>query len=101
MAKKNPAWKQCEIDYKKAYEAKGCVVIPTGIGSDFLAACPREKPALIEVKQGGGKLTKVQRVTKAIVEKTGVVDYRVERCGCEYPNSKRSDKSNFFVQLIE
>lgn len=100
MTKKNPAWKQCEVDYKKAYKAKGCLVIPTGVGSDFFAACPREKPALIEVKQCGGKLTKVQRATKAVVQKTGLVDYRVERCGCDYPNPKENNKS-MFVQLIE
>ena len=33
-----PDWKRCEITKRSQYSEQGCLVIPTGKGSDFLSA---------------------------------------------------------------
>jgi hypothetical protein len=78
-------WKLCEIAKSAEYQEQGCLVVPTGRGSDFLAVCPNRKPMLVEVKKGCGSLTKFQRETRDSAAKNGF-NYTVERCGC----SKRS-----------
>jgi hypothetical protein len=54
-------------------------IIPTGIGSDYARFCKGEKPALVEVKSGTGKLTSAQKITKSTVTKVGW-NYVEERC---------------------
>ncbi len=67
---------------KQAAKDRGCKIIPTGIGSDFLEICPTSKPAFVEVKEGCGPLSSTQRATREIVKKLGF-DYRVDRCSCD------------------
>lgn len=76
---KEPAWKKCETDKMAADKARGCTIIPTGIGSDYAKFCKGEKPALVEVKSGTGKLTSAQKITKSTVTKVGW-NYVEERC---------------------
>ena len=78
----NPSWEKCEIEKKEQDKNRGCGIIPTGIGSDYLRICPGEKPTLVEVKDGCGSLTRTQRATKKLAEKIGL-NYSVERCHCE------------------
>jgi hypothetical protein len=63
------------------YQEQGCVVAPTGRGSDFVAACPNRRLALVEVKQGCGSLSKLQNETRDRALASGF-DYKVERCNC-------------------
>jgi len=76
-----PDWKLCETAKSIEYQEQGCVVAPTGRGSDFVAACPNRRPTLVEVKKGCGPLTKLQRETRDRALASGF-DYKVERCSC-------------------
>jgi hypothetical protein len=79
--KKPPDWKLCEIAKSTKYQEQGCLVVPTGKGSDFLAVCPDRKPTLVEVKERCGPLTRFQKETRDNAGKNGF-DYKVERCNC-------------------
>jgi hypothetical protein len=79
--KNPPDWKLCETEKSIEYERQGCVVAPTGRGSDFVAVCPDRKTTLVEVKKGCGSLTKHQKETRERALASGL-DYKVERCGC-------------------
>ena len=85
--KKAPAWEHCENEKRQQYSEKGCKVVPTGKGSDFLAICPDQKPLLVEVKDGCHGLTELQKKTMNQANSNGW-EYRTERCGC--PKSVRS-----------
>lgn len=74
-------WKACEIAKSLEYERKGCLVIPTGSGSDFFVACSDQKPTFVEVKNGCGGLTRLQRQTQKNARENGF-DYKIERCNC-------------------
>jgi hypothetical protein len=50
-AKKTLEWKLCETAKAIEYQAQGCMIAPTGRGSDFVAVCPSDKPTLVEVKK--------------------------------------------------
>ena len=76
-----PEWKLCEIRKSMEYKRRGCLVIPTGKGSDFLTICPDKKPTFVEVKSGCGPLTKLQKETMNNVRKSGF-GYKIERCAC-------------------
>jgi len=66
---------------KIEHERKGCYVVPTGKGSDFVAICPNKKPIFVEVKQGCGSLTELQKKTMKEVIESGF-EYKIERCSC-------------------
>jgi hypothetical protein len=51
MTQKDPKGRICETTKKIEYERKGCLVVPTGKGHDFLAVCPNKKPTFVEVKK--------------------------------------------------
>jgi hypothetical protein len=87
LLKGRPVGKVCEELKMNEYTMKGCRVLPTGRGSDFLAICPTEKPKLVEVKFCRGGLTPFQRKTRDIAEKSGI-PYVVERCGCKIQRSR-------------
>jgi hypothetical protein len=74
-------WRICEDTKKVEYESKGCKVATTGKGSDFVAVCPDKPLIFVEVKQGCGPLSKLQKKTKDEVTKKGA-EYRTERCSC-------------------
>jgi len=74
-------WEICEIAKSTEYKQRGCLVVRTGKGSDFLAICPDKKPTFVEVKKGCGSLTKLQRKTRDNARKSGF-EYKVERCDC-------------------
>jgi len=74
-------WKLCEITKSTEYKQRGCLVIPTGKGSDFLAICPDKSPTFVEVKSACGPLTTLQRETMNNVQKSGF-KYKIERCDC-------------------
>lgn len=74
--------RKCEITKISQDENRGCVIIPTGIGSDYARFCPSEKPTLVEVKKGCGSLTPTQKRTKSIVQHLGW-NYAIERCNCK------------------
>jgi len=76
---KEPDWRKCETVKMAADRDRGCTIIPTGIGSDYARFCKGERPALVEVKSGTGKLTRAQKITKSIATKSGL-DYVEERC---------------------
>jgi hypothetical protein len=71
----------CETAKKIEYGQKGCTVIPTGKGHDFLTICPNEKATFHEVKKGCGDLTEFQKKTRAEVTKSGF-GYEIDRCSC-------------------
>jgi len=87
MTKKTPDWKLCENTKRQKYSQQGCLVIPTGKGSDFLAICPNKKPTLVEVKKGCQPLTKLQRKTMEEAPKKGL-GYKIERCSCPRSEEK-------------
>ena len=94
MTKKNIRdWKLCEIAKSTEYKQRGCLVIPTGKGSDFLAICPDKKPTFVEVKKGCGSLTTLQRKTRNNVRKNGW-GYEIERCDCSRSNQKKVKKDS-------
>jgi hypothetical protein len=76
-----PEWRICEMTKKIEHERKGCYVVPTGKGSDFVAICPNKKPIFVEVKQGCGSLTELQKKTMKEVIESGF-EYKIERCSC-------------------
>lgn len=80
-------WEACETSKKVEYESRGCKVIRTGRGSDFVAVCPDKPLTFVEVKKGCGSLSKLQRKTRKQVEKNGL-QYKVERCGCKRKSKK-------------
>ena len=90
MIKKTPDWKICENTKRQQYSQQGCLVIPTGKGSDFLAICLGKKPTLVEVKKGCQPLTKLQRKTMKEAPTRGL-EYTIERCDC--PKSERKVKT--------
>lgn len=71
--------KACERTKIKQSKKKGCRVIPTGTGSDFLEMCAGKVPTLVEVKARRGSLTPKQRTTKRKAMRSGF-GYRIERC---------------------
>lgn len=73
--------KDCENLWKSIDSARGCKIVRTGIGSDYLRICPDEKPTLVEVKDGCHSISKTQQFTKQIAQKVGF-DYEVKRCNC-------------------
>jgi hypothetical protein len=79
--KKTPDWKLCETAKSTEYQSRGCVIAPTGKGSDFVAVCPDRKTTLVEVKKGCGSLTKLQKETRERALASGF-NYKIERCGC-------------------
>jgi hypothetical protein len=81
MPKKEVDWRLCEHIKMIEHERRGCAVIHTGKGSDFVAICPDRKPTFVEVKKGCGSLTEFQKKTMQEVRKSGL-DYKVERCSC-------------------
>ena len=74
-------WRICELTKKIEYERKGCKVITTGKGSDFAAICANKPLTFVEVKQGCGSLTELQKKTKKEVRESGF-EYKIERCSC-------------------
>jgi len=72
----------CEISKEIEYQINGCMIEPTGRGSDFLAVCPNSKPTLVEVKKGCGSLSRLQMETRDKVLASGIYDYKIERCSC-------------------
>jgi len=74
----------CEKLMQEKYKSDGCVIIPTGKGSDFLTLCePDNRPTFVEVKDGcKSNLTKFQKEFREKVLKEKIADYKVERCGC-------------------
>jgi hypothetical protein len=87
MPRKEEQWRICELAKKIEHESEGCQVMPTGRGSDFVVACPNKKLTFVEVKQGCGSLTKLQRKTMQEVRKSGF-EYKIERCSCSKKNPK-------------
>jgi hypothetical protein len=81
MPRKEPEWRICERTKMIEHEREGCLVVPTGKGSDFIAICPNKKPLFVEVKQGCGSLTEYQKKTMLEVRKSGY-EYKTERCSC-------------------
>jgi hypothetical protein len=81
MATEEATWRLCERTKMIEYERRGCAVIQTGRGSDFVAVCPDRKATFVEVKKGCGSLTEFQKKTMQEVRKKGF-DYEVERCSC-------------------
>jgi len=79
--KNPPEWKLCETAKRIEYERKGCLVIPTGKGSDFFVACSDQKSTFVEVKNGCGGLAELQRETREKARQNGF-DYKIERCNC-------------------
>ena len=77
-----PSWKICEDSKKRQDQNRGCRIIDTGIGSDYLRLCPNEKPTFVEVKDGCHSISKLQNKTRTTVQKLGF-QYKVERCGCD------------------
>ena len=80
MAK--PDWKKCEDTWKKIDHDRGCKIIPTGIGSDYLRVCPDEKPTFVEVKDGCHDISPTQKATRSDAKKLGF-GYQVNRCNCD------------------
>ena len=76
-----PEWRICEMTKKIEHERKGCYVVPTGKGSDFVAICPNKKPIFVEVKQGCGSLTELQKKTMKEVIESGF-EFKIERSSC-------------------
>ena len=81
MPRKEPEWRICERTKMIEHERRGCLVVPTGKGSDFVSICPDKKPIFVEVKKGCGSLTEFQKKTMQEVRKNGF-EYNVERCSC-------------------
>jgi len=80
MAK--PNWKKCEDSWKNYDLSRGCKVVPTGKGSDYLRICPGEKLTFVEVKDGCHSISKTQSSTRELVKKMGF-DYKIARCDCD------------------
>jgi len=76
-----PDWRICENAKMIEHERKGCLVVPTGKGHDFLSICPNQKPTFVEVKKGCGSLTEFQKKTMKEVKENGY-EYKIERCSC-------------------
>lgn len=85
-----PKWRICELAKKIEYEQNGCKVVPTGKGSDFAAVCPSKPLTFVEVKQGCGSLTELQKKTMKEVTDSGL-EYKIERCSCS-KNTKQHNK---------
>ena len=81
MPTKETDWRLCERTKKIEHQRKGCYVVQTGKGSDFVAICPNKKPIFVEVKQGCGSLTELQKKTMKEVRESGF-EYKIERCSC-------------------
>jgi len=74
-----PSWKKCEDMWKEIDRNRGCKIIPTGIGSDYLRICKNEKPTFVEVKDGLHDISPTQKTTRDLVTKLGF-GYKVNRC---------------------
>jgi hypothetical protein len=81
MPTKETEWRVCETTKKIEHERKGCLVVPTGKGHDFLSICPNQKPTFVEVKKGCGSLTEFQKKTMKEIRESGF-EYKIERCSC-------------------
>ncbi len=72
-------WQKCERQRMQTDKARGCKIVKTGLGSDYLRLCKGEKPTFVEVKSGSGRKTTLQKATERFAGTIGF-GYVEERC---------------------